>query len=91
MSDTEDTIEIIIAALRGVNNRLWTVEDICAHFSCGKSTVYRLSAKPGFPEAVDIPGVDGRRWVAQEVRDWAKRQRPSQRRGPGRPRITDGC
>lgn len=87
MSDTEDTIEAIIAALRGAHSRLWTVEDICVHFSCGKSTVYRVSAKPGFPEPVKIPGVDGRRWVAEEVREWAKQQRSSRQRRPGRPRA----
>lgn len=87
MSDTEQIIETITAALRGANNRLWTVEDIRIHFGCSKSTVFRIAAKPDFPEPVDIPGVDGRRWVAEEVRDWAKRQRPSKRRGPGRPRA----
>lgn len=87
MSEAEQIIETVNAALSGAYNRLWTVEDIGAHLSCSESTVFRITAKPGFPEAVEIPGVHGRRWVAQEVRDWAKRQRPSQRRGPGRPRI----
>jgi predicted DNA-binding transcriptional regulator AlpA len=87
MSETEQIIETITAALRGAHGRLWTIEDICAHFSCGKSTVYRISAKPGFPESVKIPGVDGRRWVAEEVREWAKQQRSSKQRGPGRPRL----
>lgn len=88
MSEAEKILETVASALSGAYNRLWTVEDIAVHFSCSKSTVFRVTAKPGFPEPVEIAGVDGRRWIAEEVREWAKRQRASRKRGPGRPRQT---
>ncbi|WP_366523462.1 AlpA family phage regulatory protein [uncultured Microbulbifer sp.] len=87
MNDVENIVDTITAALRGAHTRLWTSEDIATYLSCSESTVFRISAKPGFPQPVKINGVGGRRWVSEEVRDWAKRQRPSRRVGPGRPRV----
>lgn len=86
MSELETIVDTITAALRGANNRLWTSEDIAGYLSCSESTVFRLSAKPQFPEPLKIFGVSGRRWVSEEVREWAKKQRPSMKSGPGRPR-----
>ncbi|WP_366525551.1 AlpA family phage regulatory protein [uncultured Microbulbifer sp.] len=87
MSELEKIVDTITEALRGANARLWTSEDIASYLSCSESTVFRLSAKPQFPEPVQIGGVSGRRWVSEEVREWAKKQRPSRRSGPGRPRA----
>ncbi|MEW5248629.1 AlpA family phage regulatory protein [Microbulbifer sp. 2201CG32-9] len=87
MNEVEKIVDTITAALRGAHGRLWTSEDIATYLSCSESTVFRLTAKPGFPQPVKITGVGGRRWVSEEVRDWAKRQRPSRNSGSGRPRI----
>ncbi|WP_371877070.1 helix-turn-helix transcriptional regulator [Microbulbifer sp. 2205BS26-8] len=88
MSEVEKIVDTITAALRGAHTRLWTSEDIAAYLSCSESTVFRISAKSEFPQPVKIAGIGGRRWVSEEVRDWAKKQRPSRRVGPGRPRAT---
>ena len=87
MNEVEKIVDTITAALRGVHSRLWTSEDIASYFSCSESTVFRISAKPEFPPPVKVTGVPGRRWVAEEVRNWAKKQRPSKKEGPGRPRV----
>ena len=40
--------------LMNINNRqpLLTIAEICEYLHIGKTTFYRLSAKPGFPEAI---------------------------------------
>jgi predicted DNA-binding transcriptional regulator AlpA len=87
MSDLEQVVNTITAALRGASPRLWTSEDIASYLSCSEATVYRLSARPHFPEPVKIKGLNGRRWVSEEVLEWAKKQRASRNSGPGRPRV----
>lgn len=54
---------------------LWNLDDIAAFFKTSKSTVCsRVVVRDSFPKPVTFPGF-GKRWVPDEVKDWAVSQR----------------
>lgn len=51
---------------------LWTIQDVAVYFNIKPPTAYKLVNRPNFPPAVIV--VD-RRWVPEEVKKYALRQR----------------
>ena len=62
-----------------VSNDLWDVAHVAAYFKRSESVVReRIVCTPSFPVAIKIPTGTGRShalWAAQEVIDWALKQR----------------
>jgi len=61
-------------------NDLWDVNDIAEFLRLSKSSVQsRVICRRDFPRCVRIPtgdtGLGGRRWIANEIRDWVLRHR----------------
>lgn len=58
-----------------MTEQLWNLQNIAEFFNTSKSTVCsRIVTRPDFPKPVSFPGF-GKRWVPEEVREWAKSQR----------------
>ncbi len=82
MSDQLEKMEEMIVEIRDLvhltrraDDRMWSIKDIAAH--CGYSeTVTRRNIvnHDRFPRPRIIPGA-GKRWVAEEVRQYFKSQR----------------
>lgn len=52
-------------------DKLWKIEDIGEYFQTSRDAVYkRIVCRPTFPRAIKIPG-GPRRWVPDEVKEWA--------------------
>jgi predicted DNA-binding transcriptional regulator AlpA len=69
------TLEKIADALQksAVPDRLWTVDDIAAYVGYHENFVYQLKDRPDFPRPVMLGKHP--RWIANEVKNWAKKQR----------------
>ena len=54
---------------------LWDIENISLFFKTSASTVYRaIVCRPNFPRPIKVKGMH-KRWVPQEVKEWAESQR----------------
>lgn len=61
------------------NLSLWTADDIARYMRLTRSSIQsRIICRADFPRAVRIPTTGtggGRRWYAQEIKIWLKRNR----------------
>lgn len=73
--EEDRTLTELVKQLRSINApQLWDAQDIASYLKLAKSTVQsHVLCKPTFPVAVKINGT--RRWLPDEVQDWAKRSR----------------
>ena len=55
---------------------LWNAEDIAVYLRLSKSSVQsRIINQAGFPRAIRLGELRGRRWQPKEVKEWVKRLR----------------
>tara|TARA_R110002095_G_scaffold4216_3_gene11441 strand:- start:1104 stop:1343 length:240 start_codon:yes stop_codon:yes gene_type:complete len=69
----------LIEALKRNNisdNTLWNAEDIGIYLRLSKSSIQsRIINQQGFPRAIRLSTVRGRRWQPKEVKEWTLRHR----------------
>ena len=58
---------------QAIPDRLWSVDDIAVYTGFSTKTVRELKSRPGFPRPIVFSKQE--RWIMQEVKDWAKKQR----------------
>jgi len=74
--------QLVERLIRNADDALWDYGDIAEYTHLGKQTVQKkIVNATGFPRAVRLPS-GGRRWIAQEVKEYLKRQRE--------PYVSDG-
>jgi predicted DNA-binding transcriptional regulator AlpA len=73
-------LNAILSELRAqrVRDDLWTADDVALYLKIKKSTFQqRLQNSDSFPRPRTLPTTGsggGKRWIAEEVRQWAKEQ-----------------
>jgi len=84
MMELDEIISVIdrLSPRIPIHEDLWSVREIAAYLKRSESVVReRITALPGFPQAIRLPGVNGGRgqplWEAKEVIAWVKKHKES--------------
>lgn len=77
----QHVLEEILEELRRqrIPDALWSTKEIGTYFGVTAKRATYITNQHTFPDPVHAPDI-GRRWIPDEVRDWAKRHRQPKRR-----------
>ena len=73
----KDTLQKILIAIEGKakSDRLWDIDDIAYFFGVGRSKAHEIKSHPRFPRPVKPYPGSHPKYLPEEVKDFARRQR----------------
>jgi len=75
MNELKELIDVL-KRIEISDETLWDAGDIATYLRLSKSSVQsRIIPKSGFPRAIRLGEIRGRRWQPKEVKEWVKRLR----------------